>query len=82
VALDKCDDVHALYDLPYQVNGINTWIHRSTRERLTEHYMFTIEPTGYCCGDEELGAIGVLSSVGHGKQAGLRVFDLEIFVYW
>jgi hypothetical protein len=44
--------------------------------------MFTIEPTGCFCGDEELRAIGVLSSVGHGKQARFSVFELEIFIYW
>ena len=44
--------------------------------------MFTIEPGGYSGGDEELRSIGVLSSIGHGKQADFRVFDLEVFIWW
>jgi hypothetical protein len=68
---------------PAEKHSINTWMDISRKkERLTEHHMFTIEPTGCFCGDEELRAIGVLSSVGHGKQARFSVFELEIFIYW
>jgi len=43
--------------------------------------MPTVEPRGDNSSDEELGAVGVLSRVGHGKKARLRVFELEVFVY-
>ena len=31
-------------------------------------------------GDEELGAVGVGASVGHGQQVGLGVLDLEVLI--
>lgn len=32
-------------------------------------------------GDEELGSIGVLSSVGHGEETRLAVLQLEVLVW-
>lgn len=43
--------------------------------------MFTIEPASYSGGDEELRSIGVLASIGHGKQTDFGVFELEVFVW-
>ena len=31
-------------------------------------------------GDEELRAVGVPASVGHGKEAGLGVLELEVLI--
>lgn len=42
--------------------------------------MSAIEPRGDDGGDEELRAVGVLSSVGHGKETGLGVLQLEVLV--
>ena len=33
------------------------------------------------CGDEELGAIGVFSGVGHAQNAGLGVLQFEILIW-
>lgn len=42
--------------------------------------MFTIEPVSYHGGDEELGTVGVLSSIGHGKKSGLCVLASKVLV--
>lgn len=47
---------------------------------LTEDDVGTIEPRGDDGGDEELGSVGVLSSVGHGKETGLGVLKVEVFI--
>jgi hypothetical protein len=43
--------------------------------------MFAIKPGSNSGGDEELRSIGVLSSIGHGKQPDFGVFDLEVFIW-
>jgi hypothetical protein len=40
----------------------------------------TVQPRGDDGGDEELGSVGVGSSVGHGEQEGLVVPELEVLV--
>lgn len=47
---------------------------------LTEHDVLSIEPRGDDGGDEELGAVGVWSGVGHGQESGLGVLQLEVLV--
>ena len=42
--------------------------------------MLSIEPAGNDSGDEELRAVGVLASVGHGEEARLGVLQLEVLV--
>ena len=42
--------------------------------------MLTVQPGGNNGGDEELGSVGVGSSVGHGEQEGLVVPQLEVLV--
>mmetsp|Transcript_13517 Transcript_13517/g.37119 ORF Transcript_13517/g.37119 Transcript_13517/m.37119 type:complete len:247 (-) Transcript_13517:46-786(-) len=42
--------------------------------------MLAVEPVRRCCGDEELGAVGVRASVGHAEQARLGVKEVEVFV--
>ncbi len=44
---------------------------------LAEDDVVTIEPRARDGGDEELGAVGVGTSVGHGEAAGLLVAKLE-----
>lgn len=46
----------------------------------TEDDVSTIEPRGYNGGNEELRAVGVLSSVSHGQKTGLGVLELEVLV--
>ena len=47
---------------------------------LTKDDVGTIEPAGDDGGDEELGAVGVLSGVGHGEEEGAVVLQLEVLV--
>jgi hypothetical protein len=47
---------------------------------LTEDDVAAIEPAGDDGGDEELGAIGVGASVGHGEHVWLVVGELEVLV--
>lgn len=46
----------------------------------TEYDMFTIEPGGLNGRDEELGSIGVGSSVGHGHDTGSGVLEGEVLI--
>jgi hypothetical protein len=45
-----------------------------------EDDVLAIEPRGDDSGDEELGAVGVATSVGHGEEALLGVLELEVLV--
>ena len=51
-----------------------------TLENLTEDGMTAIEPGGLLEGDEELGAVCVGTSVGHGKKVGAGVLKIEVLV--
>lgn len=42
--------------------------------------MLAIEPGGDDGGDEELGAVGVGTAVGHGEEAGLGVTEVEVLI--
>jgi hypothetical protein len=42
--------------------------------------VLVVQPRGDDGGDEELGSIGVGSSVGHGEQEGLVVPQLEVLI--
>jgi hypothetical protein len=46
----------------------------------TEDDVLTVQPGGNDGGDEELGSVGVGSSVGHGEQEGLVVPQLEVLI--
>lgn len=46
----------------------------------SEDDVFSVEPGGGDSGDEELGAIGVGSCVGHGEQEGFAVFKFEVLI--
>lgn len=43
--------------------------------------MVVVKPVGNDGGDEELRAVGVLASVGHRKQTGAVVLELEVLVF-
>jgi len=47
---------------------------------LTEDNVLAVQPRGNDGSDEELGSVGVGSSVGHGEQEGLVVPQLEVLV--
>jgi hypothetical protein len=47
---------------------------------LTEDNVLAVQPGGNDGGDEELGSVGVGSSVGHGEQEGLVVPQLEVLI--
>jgi len=42
--------------------------------------MSPVQPGSYNGGDEELRSVGIFTSVSHGKEARLGVFELEIFI--
>ena len=42
--------------------------------------MLAVEPGGLGRADEELGAVGVGSGVGHGEDAGAGVLEAEVLV--
>ncbi len=46
---------------------------------LAEDDVLSVEPGGFGGGDEELGSVGVGSSVSHGKRTD-EVLDLEVFI--
>lgn len=47
---------------------------------LTEDNVLAVQPRGNDGGDEELGSVGVGSSIGHGEQERLVVPELEVLV--
>ena len=47
----------------------------------TKHDVSTIEPISDDGGDEELGAVGVLASIGHRENPRLGVLQLEVLIY-
>lgn len=47
---------------------------------LTEHNVLTVQPWAWNGGDEELGAVGVWTSVGHGQQTRSVVLLGEVLV--
>ncbi|KAF1769647.1 hypothetical protein GCK72_001464 [Caenorhabditis remanei] len=49
-------------------------------QNLSENNVASIKPWGLDSGDEELGSIGVSSSVGHGQPSGSVVLQLEVLV--
>ncbi len=51
-----------------------------TRGDLTEDDVLAVQPRGYDGGDEELGTVGVGTSVGHGEKEGLLMTELEVLV--
>jgi hypothetical protein len=46
----------------------------------TENDVLAIQPGSDDSGDEELGAVGVGASVGHGEETRLRVLELEVLI--
>jgi len=51
-----------------------------TGSNLAEDDVGTIEPRGDNGGDEELGAVGVLSGVSHGEDTGLGVLERKVLI--
>jgi len=47
---------------------------------LSENHVLAIQPTGLCCADKELGAIGVGTSVSHGQNTWASVGQLEVLI--
>ena len=47
---------------------------------LSEHDMSAVQPGGLHGADEELGAVGVLAGVGHGKGSWAGVLEVEVLV--
>jgi hypothetical protein len=47
---------------------------------LSEDDVLAVQPGGDNSGDEELGSVGVGSSVGRGQESGLGVLELEVLV--
>merc|ERR1719506_2755925 len=45
-----------------------------------EHTMLAVQPGGGDCAEEELGTVGVRTSVGHGEDSGARVLEGEVLV--
>ena len=53
--------------------------YHSTKD-LAKDNVSSIEPWGLNGGEEELGAVGVLASVGHREPASAVVLELEVLV--
>ena len=49
-------------------------------QNFSEDDVLAVEPGGLLGGDEELGSVGVLASVGHGQPASAEVLQLEVLV--
>lgn len=47
---------------------------------LAEHNMLAVQPGSDCGGDEELGAVGVGTGVGHGEKTLGGVLQLEVLI--
>lgn len=54
--------------------------HIHAGEDLAEDDVASVQPAGLLGGDEELGAVGVLASVGHAQPAGAVVLQLEVLI--
>lgn len=72
-------------DLPGLTSGagtvrLNSPDKVSTINNLTKDNVLTIEPRGGNGGDEELGAVGTGTSIGHGEKVGLVVPELEVLI--
>eukprot|EP00601_Ochromonadales_sp_CCMP2298_P001776 CAMPEP_0173193260 /NCGR_PEP_ID=MMETSP1141-20130122/13864_1 /TAXON_ID=483371 /ORGANISM="non described non described, Strain CCMP2298" /LENGTH=72 /DNA_ID=CAMNT_0014117585 /DNA_START=238 /DNA_END=456 /DNA_ORIENTATION=- len=50
-------------------------------QHLPEHHVAAVEPRRLSCGNEELGTVGVLASVGHTQHAQAHVLVCERFVF-
>lgn len=59
------------------MEGINNIL---SINHFAEDDVLSVEPVTGHEGDEELGAVGVLASVGHGEEIGLGVLDLEVLI--
>lgn len=52
-----------------------------TTQDNAEHNVLAIEEGGAVGGNEELGSVRILSSVGHGQNTGSNVLQLKVFVW-
>lgn len=59
---------------PYFLDDIEAF------DDFTENHVFVIEPIGFRGSDKKLTAVRIRAGVGHRKDAGFGVFQLEIFV--
>ena len=46
---------------------------------MAEDDMLAVQPLGLDGADKELGSVGIRSSIGHGKDTGSSVLQLDIF---
>src|SRR5689334_13759289 len=60
--------------------GLNLLDEVLAGDDLTEDDVLAVEPRGDDGGDEELGAVGVGSGVGHREEEGAVVAELEVLV--
>ena len=78
VSFDGFDDVHTVQhlisDLRVAYNLSKIIVH------LSKYDMLPVQPGGLHSGDEELRAVGVLASIGHGQPAGALVLQSEVLV--
>jgi len=58
-------------DLLHHVHSLN---------HLAEHHVLPVQPLGLGGADEELGAVGVGSSIGHGEDSRSSVLQTEVLV--
>lgn len=49
-------------------------------QNFSKYHMFAIQPGGLGQGDEELGTIGVWSSIGHADPPNAIVFQFEVLI--
>ena len=61
-------------------NALNLLDNIHTLGNLSEDNVLSVQPSGLGGGKEELGSVGVGSSVGHGKHSGSSVLQGEVLV--
>jgi len=54
--------------------------HIHAGQDLAEDNVTSVQPAGLLGGDEELGSVGVLASVGHAQPTGTVVLQLEVLI--
>lgn len=79
-ALSNLDRLHRL--VSRALGDILNLVHNLVAlENLAEDNVTSIEPASDDCGDEELGAVGVFSGVGHAEQSFAGVLELEVLIW-
>jgi len=79
--LSTVGDNNLFVGLPrLRAEGLDLFDHIHTLNHLSENHVFAVQPLGLSSAQEELGTVGVGSSVSHGQDSGSGVLQLEVLV--